>query len=119
MLEWSSDATKGSDDQDLLELYCGGGTFTAALAGNFRRVVATEMSKASVELAHKAFAANGITNIKIARLSSEEFTEAYEGARSFQVHLPSPFLTPLGVQHAHTTRPCPCPCHRHCVHRSG
>jgi tRNA (uracil-5-)-methyltransferase len=83
MLEWSMDATANSGDSDLLELYCGGGTFTAALAANFRRVLATEMSKASVELAHKAFTANHIDNIKIARLSSEEFTEAWEGKRPF------------------------------------
>jgi len=40
-----------SRNSDLLELYCGGGTFTAALAQNFRRVLATEISKASVALA--------------------------------------------------------------------
>jgi len=33
---------------DLLELYCGNGNFTVPLAANFRRVVATEVSKASV-----------------------------------------------------------------------
>ena len=42
------------------------------------------MSKASVELAMQAFKANNITNTRIARLSSEEFTEAYEGTRTFQ-----------------------------------
>ena len=40
-------------EEDLLELYCGGGTFTIPLAMNFRRVLATEISKASVDLAHK------------------------------------------------------------------
>ena len=40
-------------EEDLLELYCGGGTFTIPLAGNFRKVLATEISKASVELAMK------------------------------------------------------------------
>ena len=38
MLEWSMDATANSHDSDLLELYCGGGTFTNALASNFRKV---------------------------------------------------------------------------------
>lgn len=83
MLTWASDVTSGSHDNDLLELYCGGGTFTAALSYNFRKVLATEMSKASVELAHECFAANHIENIKIARLSSEEFSQAYTGKRSF------------------------------------
>ena len=103
MLKWSLDVTNNSnkDSDDLLELYCGGGTFTAALASNFRTVIATEISKASVELAHKTFKANNITNIKVARyiyymiinniiivicyrLSSEEFTAAYQNKRSFQ-----------------------------------
>jgi len=69
MLKWSLDVTSNSNKgtDDLLELYCGGGTFTAALASNFRTVIATEISKASVELAHKTFKANNITNIKVAR----------------------------------------------------
>ena len=36
---------------DLLELYCGNGNFTVPLAANFRRVVATEVSKPSVAAA--------------------------------------------------------------------
>ena len=35
MLAWAKDATKGSTT-DLLELYCGNGNFTVALAENFR-----------------------------------------------------------------------------------
>ena len=84
MLEWALDATANSNSRDLLELYCGGGTFTAALAQNFRKVLATEISKASVELATKTFEANGVQNVKIVRLSSEEFSEAFEEKRTFQ-----------------------------------
>ena len=84
MLEWSLDATTSSTSHDLLELYCGGGTFTAALAPNFRKVLATEISKASVDLAMKAFKANDIENIKIARLSSEDFTAAFSQTRQFK-----------------------------------
>ncbi len=36
---------------DLLELYCGNGNFTIPLAQNFRRVVATELAKPSVDAA--------------------------------------------------------------------
>lgn len=36
MLQWARDVTQGSQDRDLLELYCGNGNFTVALAGNFR-----------------------------------------------------------------------------------
>ncbi len=84
MVGWSLDMTKDSKDTDLLELYCGGGTFTAPLSQNFRKVLATEISKASVELATKSFALNGVENVSIARLSSEEFSEAYSGRRTFQ-----------------------------------
>jgi len=84
MLEWALNVTNDSHDRDLLELYCGGGTFTAAMAQNFRKVLATEISKASVELANRTFKANDVNNIKILRLSSEEFTEAYEEKRTFQ-----------------------------------
>lgn len=83
MLEWSLNMTTESSDRDLLELYCGGGTFTAALASNFRKVLATEVSKVSVALAQRCFKSNNIDNVKVARLSSEEFTEAYTKNRSF------------------------------------
>ncbi len=36
MLTWAKDVTRGSNDHDLLELYCGNGNFTVALASNFR-----------------------------------------------------------------------------------
>lgn len=51
MLGWAHGATKGSEGGDLCELYCGNGCFTVALAPNFRNVVATELSVASVKLA--------------------------------------------------------------------
>ena len=71
----------GDDDEhkhDLLELYCGNGNFTIALAENFRKVVATEISKTSVAAAHKNITLNSIGNIFVARMSSEEFTEAWK-----------------------------------------
>lgn len=82
MLEWAVAKTANSQDQDLVELYCGGGTFTIAMAQNFNRVLATEMSRQSVELANLAIAANEVTNIKIARCSAEEFSEAHKSKRN-------------------------------------
>lgn len=76
MLSWAQSVTKGSTG-DLLELYCGNGNFTIPLAENFRRVVATEVSKASVDAARYNIEANKAENIFIARLSSEEFTETW------------------------------------------
>jgi tRNA (uracil-5-)-methyltransferase len=83
MVEWSLSMTKDSKDHDLLELYCGGGTFTAPFSINFRKVLATEISKASVDLARKCFKMNDIGNIKVIRMSSEEFTDFYLGKREF------------------------------------
>jgi len=36
MLAWARDVTRGCEEGDLLELYCGNGNFTIALADNFR-----------------------------------------------------------------------------------
>ncbi|EFJ46848.1 hypothetical protein VOLCADRAFT_118051 [Volvox carteri f. nagariensis] len=60
---------------DLLELYCGNGNFTVPLAQNFRRVVATEVAKSSVEAARFNLEANGVSNVFLARMASEEFAE--------------------------------------------
>ena len=69
---------------DLLELYCGNGNFTLPLSRLFRQVLATEVSKTSVHAAQWNIAANHCPNVRIARLSAEEFTEAMQGTRSFR-----------------------------------
>ncbi len=87
MLEWAVDCTRGSEG-DLLELYCGNGNFSLALAQNFRRVVATELAKPSVEAAQWNIAANaerkGCEGVKVVRLSAEDFTLAMGGDREFK-----------------------------------
>jgi len=70
--------------QDLLELYCGNGNFTVALAPLFKQVLATEISKSSVKAAHHNFAVNQVNNVKICRLASEEVTQALNGEREFR-----------------------------------
>jgi len=60
------------------------GNFTCVLAKNFNRVLATEISKISVRSAQYNFEANGIDNVTIVRMSSEEFTEALNGVRPFR-----------------------------------
>ncbi len=82
MLEWALDVTKGSKG-DLLELYCGNGNFSLALARNFERVLATEIAKPSVAAAQYNIAANHIDNVQIIRMASEEFTQAMNGVREF------------------------------------
>lgn len=83
MLEWAIDCTQGSQASDLLELYCGNGNFSIALAPNFRQVLATEVAKPSVDSAQFNIAENKVPNLKIARLSAEEITEAMGGERRF------------------------------------
>ncbi|MBV8043425.1 tRNA (uridine(54)-C5)-methyltransferase TrmA [Pluralibacter sp.] len=82
MLEWAQDVTTGSTG-DLLELYCGNGNFSLALARNFTRVLATEIAKPSVASAQYNIAANHIDNVQIIRMSAEEFTQAMNGVRQF------------------------------------
>lgn len=78
MIEWAIDATREKQG-DLVEFYCGNGNFTLPLAQNFRQVVATEISKESVRAAQVNIEKNGVDNVAILRLSSEEFTEVLRG----------------------------------------
>ena len=83
MLEWAVDCTLDSEG-DLLELYCGNGNFSLALAQNFERVLATELAKPSVDSAQYNIAVNNIDNVQIIRMSAEDFTDAMEGKREFR-----------------------------------
>ncbi|MDO4997234.1 MAG: tRNA (uridine(54)-C5)-methyltransferase TrmA [Neisseria sp.] len=83
MLTWAVDCANGLGG-DLLELYCGNGNFTLPLAQQFKRVLATEVSKTSVQAAQWNIEANQADNIAIARLSAQEFTQAYQGEREFR-----------------------------------
>lgn len=83
MLEWAIDCTKECG-KDLLELYCGNGNFSIPMSQNFNRVLATEIAKPSVDSAQHNIAANEVENLKILRLSSEEFTQAWQGQKSFR-----------------------------------
>ncbi len=82
MLEWARSCTVNSQG-DLLELYCGNGNFSIALASHFRKVLATEISKSSVESAQYNIEVNSIENLQIIRMSAEEFTQAMNGVREF------------------------------------
>ena len=87
MLSWARKAADGiiarTGPSDLVELYCGNGNFSVALAEKFRHVLATEISKTSVNAAQINIADNNIGNLIIARLSSEEFVQALRGERTF------------------------------------
>ena len=83
MLTWAANCLSEISG-DLVELYCGNGNFTAVLAQYFDKVLATAISKVSVNSANTNFAANKIDNVTIARLSSEEFTQALNRERAFR-----------------------------------
>lgn len=83
MLLWAKQATEDAGG-DLIELYCGNGNFSIALAENFDRVLGTEISKTSVRSAQINISENKITNIDIVRMSSEEFSQAMNGERKFR-----------------------------------
>ena len=82
MLTWAVEKTRGWSG-DLIELYCGNGNFTLPLAQNFNRVLATELAKPSVKSALYNMELNKVKNIAVARLSSEEFSQAIDKVRSF------------------------------------
>ena len=82
MLSWAREVTAGQQQEDLVELYCGNGNFTIALADNFRRVLATEISRTSVASANVNLEASGVTNAQIGRMSAEEFALALKGEKS-------------------------------------
>jgi len=83
MLQWACQSVEGRN-KDLLELYCGNGNFTLPLSLSFNRVLATELAKSSVYAAQWNIQQNQIDNIQVARLSAEEFTQAYNGEREFR-----------------------------------
>lgn len=82
MITWAMNSLKGSDG-DLLELYCGAGNFTIAFANFFDKVLATEISKSSINAAKTNMKINNIHNIEFVRMSVEDFTSAIDGVREF------------------------------------
>ncbi len=83
MVSFARECCQGQQDRDLLELYCGSGTFTVCLAGLFRKALATEVARVPAQTAARNIKKNGITNLKTARLSAEEMSQALDGVRPF------------------------------------
>jgi len=83
MLSWAFEAI-GERQDDLLELYCGNGNFTLPLATRVRQVLATEISKTSVNAALSNLDENAVDNVRLVRLSAEELTQALNEVRPFR-----------------------------------
>ncbi|MEH8022245.1 tRNA (uridine(54)-C5)-methyltransferase TrmA [Rheinheimera metallidurans] len=77
MLGWAKNiANKLSGD--LLELYCGNGNFSIALAPCFDNVVATEISRTSIKSAQYNIALNQVTNLQVLQMSAEDVSAALQ-----------------------------------------
>jgi len=83
MIGWSLKQFEGISG-DLLELYCGAGNFTIPFASQFEKVLATEISKSSINAAKTNMQLNGEENIEFVRMSAEEFVQALDGVREFR-----------------------------------
>ena len=83
MVSWAMKDLLNSDD-DILELYCGAGNFTIPFATKFRKILATEISKSSINAAKENMVLNDIKNIEFVRMSVEDFTQALDGVRVFR-----------------------------------
>lgn len=82
MLSWARKVSANAQG-DLIELYCGNGHFSIALAQFYDQVLATEISKTSVKSAQFNIAANKVDNVKVVKLAAEEISQALRGDRAF------------------------------------
>jgi tRNA (uracil-5-)-methyltransferase len=84
MIEWALEEAKRVGYGDFLESYCGLGNFTIPISKYFNKVLATEISKRSINSAKENCKLNSINNIEFVRLSSQDMTEALNRVRSFR-----------------------------------
>ncbi len=84
MIEWAIAQARQCGGGDFLEAYCGLGNFTIPLSRYFEKVLATEISKRSIQAALENCKLNSVDNIAFVRMASEEMTEALEGKREFE-----------------------------------
>jgi len=92
MIAWALDVTKGLSG-DLLEMYCGNGNFSIPLARQFERVIATEIAKVSVNSAQLNATINGMDNVQVVKMASEDVATALNG----QAELPKQ-LVQAGIE---------------------
>ena len=84
MIKWAKDIVKEIKERDdFLELYCGLGNFTIPLSFEFKKVLATEVSKTSIKNAKINKELNGAFNIEFVRLNAAETYEALNRKREF------------------------------------
>lgn len=82
MLAWARQQSRqiGQESKsDLLELYCGNGHFSIALADLYNYVLATEISRSSVKSAQFNLDKNAIENVQVIKMAAEEVSQALQG----------------------------------------
>lgn len=77
MLGWAKKVAQQLSG-DLLELYCGNGNFSIALAPCFNNVVATEISRTSIKSAQYNIALNKVDNLQVLQMSAEDVSAALQ-----------------------------------------
>jgi len=77
MLGWAKKVAQQLSG-DLLELYCGNGNFSVALAPCFNQVVATEISRTSIKSAQYNIKLNNVGNLQVLQMSAEDVAAALQ-----------------------------------------
>ena len=83
MLTWVA-TNISRNSKDILELHCGLGTFTIPLSHLYRKVLATENSRPSIQALNDNIFLNNRKNISSGRLSGKETLEALQRKRNFR-----------------------------------
>jgi len=83
MVTWAMEQYSGASG-DLLELYCGAGNFTIPFATIFDKILATEISKSSINAAKANMKLSDVKNIEFVRMAVEEFVDALDGGREYR-----------------------------------
>lgn len=86
MLEWMSTQAATVGFGDLLELYCGIGTFTLPLSKHFKHTLATELSRTAIAAAQYNLTANQVEHVHIGRISAEDFTRGWRLGTGRRMH---------------------------------
>lgn len=79
MLEWAVNSTRILNaSHDLMELYCGGGFFSVALARNFRKCIIADSSRELVQLARQNLELNEIRNVQALWMTAVNMLESWK-----------------------------------------
>ncbi len=84
MINFARTCAQSAPQRDLLELYCGSGTFTVSLADLYRQVLATEVARVPTQTALNNIALNKLDNVRLCRLSAAEAASAIARERPFK-----------------------------------